>query len=143
MRVRIEPTFGSTFGEAALSPDTTSGALSEKDALAVVVGDRFSTYLHHWRLYEANGRAPRRWNWPAFLFSSLWFFFRRMPAWGTIWFIVPPLAMTTFILMGLPWLAVTVFVVCRVLAGILANSLLPGSLPEDCPQGACRAWRRA
>lgn len=123
MRVRIEPTFGSTFGEAALSPDTTSGALSEKDALAVVVGDRFSTYLHHWRLYEANGRAPRRWNWPAFLFSSLWFFFRRMHAWGAIWFILSPLMMTTFVLTGLPWLSLPSFVVFRVLAGILANPL--------------------
>ncbi len=111
MKVRIEPTFGSAVGEAVQRTDTASDGLSEKDALAIVVGDRFSTYLHHWRLYEASGRAPRRWNWPAFLFSSLWFFFRRMHAWGTIWFILSPLLMTTFALLGLPWLSSLSFVV--------------------------------
>lgn len=88
-----------------------------------MVGDRFSTYLHHWRLYEASGRAPRRWNWPAFLFSSLWFFFRRMHALGALWFILSPLMMTAFVLMGLPWLSLLSFLVFRVLAGILANPL--------------------
>ncbi|WP_372485802.1 hypothetical protein AB9H29_05740 [Stenotrophomonas sepilia] len=88
-----------------------------------MVGDRFSTYLRHWRLYEASSRAPRRWNWPAFLFSSLWFFFRRMHAWGALWFILSPLMMTAFVLMGLPWLSLLSFLVFRVLAGILANPL--------------------
>lgn len=123
MRVRIESTFGSTVGKAVQRTDTASDGLSEKDALAIVVGDRFSTYLHYWRLYEASGRAPRRWNWPAFLFSSLWFFFRRMHAWGALWFILSPLMMTAFVLMGLPWLSLLSFVVFRVLAGILANPL--------------------
>lgn len=123
VQMKIEPTFGSAEGGAERDADSAADESSEKSALAIVVGDRFSTYCHFWRLDDAAGRAPRRWHWPAFLFSSLWFFFRRMPVWGTIWFIVPPLAMTTFTQMGLPWFAVVVFVVCRVLAGILANSL--------------------
>lgn len=123
MQMKIEPTFGRAEGGTERDAVSVAHEPRERSALATVVGDRFSAYCHLWRLDRAVGRAPRRWHWPAFLFSSLWFFFRRMPSWGTIWFIVPPLAMTTFTLMGLPWLAVTVFVVCRVLAGILANSL--------------------
>ncbi|WP_258391356.1 DUF2628 domain-containing protein [Stenotrophomonas maltophilia] len=121
--MKIGPAFSRALKVVWRETQTRPGEPSEKSALAILVRDRFSTYCRFWSLYDAAGRAPRQWNWPAFLFSSLWFFFRRMHAWGTIWFILSPLLMTTFALLGLPWLSLLSFVVFRVLAGILANPL--------------------
>ncbi|MDT3429344.1 DUF2628 domain-containing protein [Stenotrophomonas maltophilia] len=121
--MKIGPAFSRALKVVWREKQTRPDEPSEKSALAILVRDRFSTYCRFWSLYDAAGRAPRRWNWPAFLFSSLWFFFRRMHAWVTIWFILSPLLMTTFALMGLPWLSLLSFLVFRVLAGILANPL--------------------
>ncbi|EPJ6836890.1 DUF2628 domain-containing protein [Stenotrophomonas maltophilia] len=121
--MKIEPAFSRAEIGVERDADSAADEPSEKSALEILVRDRFSTYCRFWSLDDAAGRAPRRWNWPAFLFSSLWFFFRRMHAWGAIWFILSPLMMTAFVLMGLPWLSLLSFVVFRVLAGILANPL--------------------
>lgn len=100
-----------------------SRATSEIEDLSILVGDRFPTYRRFWRLDETTPGTPRRWHWPAFLFSSLWLIYRRMYFWGVIWFVLPPLLMTAASLMGPLWLALLPPLASRVLSGLLANTL--------------------
>lgn len=50
----------------------------EADYLTLVVGPRAATYRRFWHVDSAVPKPPRRWNWPAFLFGTLWMVHRRM-----------------------------------------------------------------
>ncbi|MGZ8360921.1 MAG: DUF2628 domain-containing protein [Allosphingosinicella sp.] len=53
--------------------------------LRAFVGPRADSYLARWQRLEAQESGPG-WNWPAFLFSGLWFAFRKL--WGSALLVV-------------------------------------------------------
>jgi hypothetical protein len=75
------------------------------EMLAVFIGDKSDIYLARFRKFDPGGedRFAATWNWPASIFVSFWFLYRKMYLWAVITLItslIPVVSILTVIFSG-------------------------------------------
>jgi hypothetical protein len=57
--------------------------------LTTFFGPRSEAYLAVWDKMRSGGSWAFSWSWPGFLLTFVWFFYRKMYAWGAVTILVP------------------------------------------------------
>ncbi|MGE8237718.1 MAG: DUF2628 domain-containing protein [Stenotrophomonas indicatrix] len=99
-------------------------ALEDADYLTLVVGPNAAAYRRFWHVDSALPKPPRRWNWPAFLFGTLWMVHRRMYLAAIGFYLVTTLLPILMLLAdaGIPQIAFGMLLP-RIALAIFANAL--------------------
>lgn len=98
--------------------------VEDVDYLTLVVGPNAAAYRRFWHVDSAVPKSPRRWNWPAFLFGTLWMVHRRMYL-AAVGFYVVTTAVPILMLLadaGVPQIAFGMMIP-RIALAIFANAL--------------------
>lgn len=110
--------------EPAAPAQGSGGPPDDADYLTLVVGPNAAHYRRYWHVDSPVPKPPRRWNWAALLFGTLWMVHRRMYLAGAAYYVITTVVPILMLLAdaGIGQIAAAM-VLARVALAIFANGL--------------------